>query len=67
MELGGQVNGVPTPTLDAFLTAVKDIGHKSPVRVKTVSIEQSILFMSCISNGNRKTSPIGDGLDVRYV
>ena len=27
---------MPTPTLDAFLVAVKDIGHKSPVRVKTV-------------------------------
>lgn len=32
----GQVNGVPTPTLDTFLDAVKDIGDKSPARVKTV-------------------------------
>lgn len=34
---GGQVNGISTPTLDAFLEAVKDIGDKSAVRVKTVS------------------------------
>jgi len=33
----GQVNGIPTPTLDAFLDVVKHIGDKSPARVKTVS------------------------------
>ncbi len=34
---GGQVNGIPTPTLDAFLDVVRHIGDKSPARVKTVS------------------------------
>lgn len=41
-----QVNGIPTPTLDAFLEAVKDIGDKSPVRVKTVSVVGLLLPIS---------------------
>lgn len=43
---GEQVNGVPTPTLDAFLNVVKHIGDKSPARVKTVS-EGVELSLNC--------------------
>ncbi|CAM9908934.1 unnamed protein product, partial [Ectocarpus sp. 8 AP-2014] len=32
-----EVNGTPTPNLDAFLDVVRHIGDKSPARVKTVS------------------------------
>ncbi|CAM9683498.1 unnamed protein product, partial [Ectocarpus sp. 13 AM-2016] len=32
-----EVNGIPTPNLDAFLDVVRHIGDKSPARVKTVS------------------------------
>lgn len=39
---GGQVNGVLTPTLDAFLDVVKYIGDKSPARVKTVSKRSAV-------------------------
>ncbi|CAM9978116.1 unnamed protein product, partial [Hapterophycus canaliculatus] len=32
-----EVNGIPTPSLDAFLDVVKHLGDKSPARIKTVS------------------------------
>ena len=32
-----EVNETPTPDLEAFIDAVKDIGHRESVRLKTVS------------------------------
>ncbi|CAM9446610.1 unnamed protein product [Discosporangium mesarthrocarpum] len=37
-----EVNGSPTPTLDAFLKVVKNLGDKSPVRLKTVDLDAKV-------------------------
>ncbi|CAM9666126.1 unnamed protein product [Ectocarpus fasciculatus] len=37
-----EVNGIPTPNLDAFLDVVRHIGDKSPARVKTVGLDSKV-------------------------
>ena len=37
-----EVNEIPTPNLQAFIDAVKDIGHKESVRLKTVTWNESV-------------------------
>lgn len=37
-----EVNDVPTPDLQAFIDAVKDIGHRESVRLKTVTWNETV-------------------------
>lgn len=60
------MNGIPTPTLDAFLDAVKDIGDKAPVRIKTVSCSRAEVGdskkgrpLSCYSGGCYRKYAVG--------
>jgi len=37
-----EVNEIPTPNLQAFIDAVKDIGHRESVRVKTITWNETV-------------------------